>query len=177
MKTPRDRSAGLCEVASPGADGLTLFEVTKAFGGEKALDAVSLRVPRGEVVGLLGPNGAGKSTLIRAAAGLLSPESGKVLVDGIDLLASPAEAKRKVGWLPDAPVLYDELTAAENLVFFGRLWGIGAREARAAAKDALAAARLSHRAADRARELSHGMRQRLSLARAMLHGPSVLLLD
>ncbi len=157
--------------------GLTLFEVTKAFGAALALDAVSLRVARGEAVALIGPNGAGKSTLIRAAAGLLAPDSGRILIDGVDLLASPAEAKRNIGWLPDTPLLYDELTASENLVFFARLWGMGGAQARAAAKDALAAASLSHRAADRAGQLSHGMRQRLSLARATLHGPTVLLLD
>ena len=177
MKTPRDRPAGLCKVASAGAEGLTLFEVSKSFGAAPALDAFSLRVARGEVVALVGPNGAGKSTLIRAAAGLLRPGGGKVLIDGMDIALAPSEAKRKVGWVSDTPVLYDELTATENLVFFARLWGMGAADSAAAANEALASARLAHRAADRVGDLSHGMRQRLSLARAMLHRPSVLLLD
>ena len=164
-------------MASAGAEGLTLFEVTKSFGVAPALEAVSLRVARGDVVGLLGPNGAGKSTLIRSAAGLLALGAGRIYIDGVDLLAFPGEAKRKIGWLPDTPLLYDDLTASENLLFFARLWGMGAEAARTSAKDALAAAGLAHRAADRAGALSHGMRQRLSFARATLHRPTVLLLD
>jgi ABC-type multidrug transport system ATPase subunit len=177
MKTPRDRPAGLWKVAAAGAEGLTVFEASVAFGEAQALRAVSLRVARGEVVALFGPNGAGKSTLIRSAAGLLPLQGGKILIDGVDLAASAEQAKRNIGWLPDTPLFYDELTALENLVFFARLWGMPGAEAHGAAKEALGAARLLHRAADRAGELSHGMRQRLSLARATLHRPAVLLLD
>jgi ABC-2 type transport system ATP-binding protein len=177
MNTPRDRPAGLWEVAAAGAEGLTIFEASIAFGEAPALEAVSLRVARGEVVALFGPNGAGKSTLIRSAAGLLNLQSGKILIDGVDLAAFAGQAKRKVGWLGDTPLFYDELTALENLVFFARLWGMSAAAALGAATEALGAARLQHRAADRAGDLSHGMRQRLSLARVTLHGPTVLLLD
>ena len=164
-------------MAEAGAEGLTLFEVSKSFGSAAALESVSLRVTRGEVVALFGPNGAGKTTLVRAAAGLLRPTAGRVLIDGHDLAKAPAQAKRLIGWTPDSPALYDELTAAENLVFFARLWGLSPEAARDASKRALSAAGLAHRAADPAGDLSHGMRQRLSLARAVLHDPTVLLLD
>jgi ABC-type multidrug transport system ATPase subunit len=177
MKPPRDRQSRRLPLAAPGAEGLTLFELSKSYGGRAALDAVSLRVARGEVVALFGPNGAGKTTLLRAAAGLLAPSGGRVLVDGVDLALQPAAAKRKLGWAGDTPLFYDGLTALENLVFFARLWGVPPAEAEPAARRALEAAGLAHRGADSARELSHGMRQRLAIARATLHAPSVLLLD
>ncbi len=164
-------------MAVPQTDGLTLLDITKSFGPLEALREFSLFVRRGEVVALLGPNGAGKTTLLRVAAGLLAPAGGRVLVDGIDLVQQPRLAKRKVGWAAETPQLYEHLSPTENLEFFGRLWGMGTREARAAAVHALEAAGLSHRAADSVSVLSHGMRQRLSIARALLHGPSVLLLD
>lgn len=157
--------------------GLTLFELSKSFGAASVLTDVSLRVARGEVVALVGPNGAGKTTLLRLAAGLGRPTTGRILVDGVDLARSPAEAKRKVGFAGDRPLLYEDLSAQENLKFFGRLYGLRANEAAAASSRALAAFGLAHRAADTAGTLSHGMRQRLSLARALLHEPSVLLLD
>ena len=164
-------------MAVAGTEGLTLLDLAKSFGGTAALSGVSLRAARGEVIALMGPNGAGKSTLLRAAAGITRPTGGRVLVDGLDLAASPSEAKRKVGWVPDAPVFYGDLSAAENLEFFGRLWGMARADAAAAAARGIAEAGLTHRANDAVGELSHGMRQRLSIARATMHAPSVLLLD
>ncbi len=131
----------------------------------------------GEVVALFGPNGAGKTTLLRIAAGLSRATSGRVLIDGTDLAHSPMQAKRKVGWVADRPMLYDGLTASENLEFFGQLWGLSPDDAVRAAAAALGDSGLAHRAADPVAELSRGMQQRLSLARAFLHAPSVLLLD
>jgi heme exporter protein A len=141
------------------------------------LSDVSLRVHPGEVVALFGPNGAGKTTLLRIAAGLSRATGGRVFIDGTDLALSPLQAKRKVGWVADRPMLYDGLTASENLEFFGELWGLSPSDAAAAAAAALHESGLAHRAADRVGDLSRGMQQRLSLARAFLHAPSVLLLD
>jgi len=157
--------------------GLTFFDVSKSFGRFEALHEFSLQVAQGEVITLFGPNGAGKTTLLRVAAGLSTPSRGRVLVDGLDAATSPREAKRRTGFAGDRPLIYGELTAAENLEFAARLYGLSASEARRAAGDGLKAQGLSHRSADPARTLSHGMAQGLSLARATLHGPSVLLLD
>lgn len=162
---------------SPGTEGLTLLDLAKSFASKPALAGISLRAARGEVIALMGPNGAGKTTMLRAAAGISRPSAGRVLIDGIDVGASPAEAKRKIGWVPDSPVFYNDLNAAENLEFFARLWGMGPRDARAAAERAIGELTLAHRARDPVSELSHGMRQRLSIARATLHAPTVLLMD
>ncbi len=158
-------------------NGLTFFEVSKSFGRFEALHAFSLRVFRGEVVTLFGPNGAGKTTLLRIAAGLSAPSRGRVLVDGIDSSACPRDAKRRMGFAGDRPLVYGELTALENLEFAARLYGLAPAEAKRAAEDGLKAQGLSHRAADPAGTLSHGMAQGLSLARATVHGPTALLLD
>lgn len=165
-------------MAAPAASsGLTLFDVSKSFGPTQVLKDVSLRVAPGEVVALFGANGAGKTTLIRVAAGIARADGGRVLIDGIDLAADPSSAKRRIGWVPEQPQLYDDLTPSENLAFFGRLYGLSTDKATATADKLLDALSLSHRSLDPCGTLSHGMRQRLSLARALLHDPGVLLLD
>lgn len=163
--------------APESPNGLTFFEVSKSFGRFEALHEFSLQVARGEVITLFGPNGAGKTTLLRIAAGLSTASQGRVLVDGIDAASFPREAKRRMGFAGDRPLVYGELTALENLEFAARLYGLAPKEAKRAAQEGLKAEGLSHRAADPAGRLSHGMAQSLSLARATIHGPSVLLLD
>jgi ABC-type multidrug transport system ATPase subunit len=152
---------------------LTLSEVSRAFGRRRALTRVSLTCEAGEIVGLLGPNGAGKSTLIAIVATLLAPTAGEVrygehVVVGADLRA-------RIGLLAHDLHLYPELTAGENLAFFARLYGVADPDRSVTA--ALDRAGLSDRRDDLVSGFSRGMRQRLALERALLHGPRLLLLD
>ena len=146
----------------------------RRFGHVVALRSVDLTVRPGEVVLLAGPNGAGKSTLLRCIAGLTRPTRGTVRIQDRQLRLDPA-ARSAVGFLSHQNLLYDDLTARENLRFAARLHGLDAVERRV--MDALDAAGLTQRADTRVGVLSHGMRQRLSIARATLHAPAVLLLD
>jgi heme exporter protein A len=148
--------------------------VTKAFGRRVALREVSLTLPRRTCLLVLGPNGAGKTTLLRVAAGLARPTTGSLLVEG-----SPREAaarlRPQVGYLAHQTLLYEGLTARQNLAFFARLYGIPAAEARAA--QLLARVGLERHADRGVGSLSRGMQQRLALARALVHGPAFLILD
>jgi heme exporter protein A len=146
----------------------------RRFGHVVALRSVDLAVHAGDVVLLAGPNGAGKSTLLRCLAGLARPTSGSVRVGGADLRQAPA-ARSAVGFLSHQTLLYDDLTARENLRFAATLHNLDSVETRV--MDSLNAAGLTQRADARAGVLSHGTRQRLSIARATLHDPAVLLLD
>ncbi len=156
---------------------LSLDSIRVRYGPFLAVDGVSLEVRRGEIVGLLGPNGSGKSTTLAAAAGILDPVAGTVTVDGIRRDADPAGFARRVGLVPQEPALYDELTAAANLAFFGRLYGLSGRHLAERVAFGLAAAKLSDRHAHRVGTFSGGMKQRLNLAVALLHNPPLLLLD
>jgi len=146
------------------------------FGASIALDGVDLDLAPGERVLLLGPNGAGKSTFLRAAAGLVRPTAGRLSIFGADPWRGDRAATRgRIGLLSHQTFLYDHLTAAENLIFYGRLYGLGT--ARADARRALDEVGLADRADDPVRELSRGMQQRAAIARALLHAPGLLLLD
>jgi ABC-2 type transport system ATP-binding protein len=156
---------------------LTLIEVTKRYGSRPALDGVSLDVAAGEVLALVGPNGAGKSTLISIVAGLRRPDSGRVLVDSIDVVADPSAVRRRVGVAPQDTSLYEVLTVRENLAFFAELVGLG-RRARATRIDELARALRLEPLLDRAAcRLSGGERRRVHTAIAFVHRPPLLLLD
>ena len=146
----------------------------RRFGHVIALRSVDLTIAAGEVVVLAGPNGAGKSTLLRCVAGLIRPTRGGVRILGRQLRTDPA-ARSLVGFLSHQNFLYDDLTARENLRFAGQLHGLDDIETRV--RDALDAAGLTPRAETRTGVLSHGMRQRLAIARATLHEPAILLLD
>lgn len=153
---------------------LTACGLERRFGRVMALRSVDFALAAGEVVLLAGPNGAGKSTLLRTLAGLVRPTRGSVLVSGKALRRNPA-ARSAIGFLSHQTLLYDDLTARENLRFAATLHGLESVEERV--MDALDAAGLTQRADARVVELSHGMRQRLSIVRATLHDPAVLLLD
>jgi ABC-2 type transport system ATP-binding protein len=155
---------------------LTLARIEKSYGAVKALDGLSWSVRAGEVFGLLGPNGAGKTTSIHVAVGLVRPDAGSVDVAGEGSPAS-AQVRRLLGLAPQANALYDELTAEENLLFFGRVHGVPAGELRGRIGRLLDEAGLSDRRGDRVRGFSGGMKRRLNLAVARVHDPKVLLLD
>lgn len=154
---------------------LSIRELNRNFGRRRALSRVSLDCRAGEILGLLGPNGAGKSTLLAIVATLAAPSSGEVLYGGRTAHQIGAAVRSRIGVLSHDLHLYSELTAMENLVFFGRLYGVEHPEAIAAA--ALQRARLDDRGHDIVSKFSRGMRQRLALERALLHTPRLLLLD
>ncbi|MGK2938437.1 MAG: ABC transporter ATP-binding protein [Solirubrobacteraceae bacterium] len=145
----------------------------RRFGERAALEGVTLAVPAGATVAILGPNGAGKSTLLRILAGLLRPTEGVAKVLGSKLPDEGWAVRGRVGFLAHEPMLYRELTARENLAFHAGLFGV----ARERVDELLDAVGLGARADDRVAELSRGMTQRVSVARAVLHDPEVLLLD
>ena len=148
----------------------------KKFGEREAVRSLSLEIPRGEVFGLLGPNGAGKTTTISMVIGTLPPSVGDVHIDGKSLVNDPS-LRRRVGVAPQALALYEDLSARENLEFFGGLYGLRGRELNAAVDAALDMVGLRDRAGDRSKTFSGGMQRRLNLAAALVHGPEVLLLD
>jgi heme exporter protein A len=146
----------------------------RRFGAARALRGVSLSVNPGECHLVVGPNGAGKSTLLRLLAGLARPSAGAVTIAGGPLAGDPSR-RRLIGLLSHQSHLYDDLSAAENLAFAARLYGLSDREA--AVRNRLAAVGLAERASDPVRRLSRGMVQRAAIARALLHSPLLLLLD
>jgi heme exporter protein A len=158
---------------SASAIGITFEKVEKRFGALLALRRVTLEISAGEFVALLGPNGAGKTTLLRIAAQLMTPTSGRVVLATAGV--NGEAPKQRIGMVGHSMLAYDELTAAENLRFFARLYGLDAPAARAA--HALAGCGLASRADHIVRTFSRGMRQRLSIARALLTSPRLLLLD
>jgi ABC-2 type transport system ATP-binding protein len=155
---------------------LTLRHIRKTFGSVVAVDDLSLEVRRGEVFGLLGPNGAGKTTTVNLAVGLLAPDAGTVEIDGQGSPTAP-QVRRKIGVAPQSLALYEEMSAQENLAFFGKLQGLsGARLAERVAW-ALEFAGLTDRRRDRIKTYSGGMKRRINLAVALVHAPPLLLLD
>ena len=154
---------------------LTFTNVTRSFGRRRALNRITFRCEAGEIVGVLGPNGAGKSTLLAIAATLLQPTSGEVRFGDRTAREAGAVLRRRIGLLGHDLYLYPELTAAENLSFFGRVYGLS--DAGDRVDRALQRAGLELRRHDPIADYSRGMRQRLALERALLHDPRLVLLD
>jgi len=149
--------------------------VTKSFGSHMVLRGVSLSVDEGEFLTLVGPNGAGKTTFLRILAALSRPSSGQVWVDGWNLADGAAELRQRIGFISHQPLLYGDLTAEENLRFYGRLYSVPDLPARI--DEVLQQVGLLARRRDAVRAFSRGMQQRLAIARAILHHPAVMLLD
>jgi len=150
-------------------------DLSKSFGPRAALSAVNLRVAAGELVALLGPNGAGKTTLLRILATLSRPTSGTVRIGGVDLAKAGSEARRQIGFLSHRTLLYDDLTAEQNLAFYARMYDLP--DAAGRIGELLDRVGLAERRRDLVRTFSRGMQQRLALARTLLHRPPLLLLD
>lgn len=151
--------------------------LTKYYGDRKALGPVSFSIAKGEVVGLLGLNGAGKTTTLRILACDLLPSAGTVAVDGLDVVDHPDEVRAKVGYLPDHPPLYDEMTVREYLVFAARLRGLSLADANRRLPEVIDAIQLREVEDDVISTLSHGFRQRVGIAQAIVHKPDLLVLD
>jgi len=151
--------------------------LTKRFGKLTAVRELTLEVGAGQVFGFLGPNGAGKTTTIRMLTGLVRPTSGSALVAGYDVTLEPREVKRRVGYLAETPYLYPKLSGREFLSFMAGLYEVPAAFARQRASRLLSLFELADRADELVETYSHGMRQKLALAGAMLHEPPVLFLD
>jgi len=152
-------------------------KLTKRFGPVAAVDGLDLEIKAGEIYGFLGPNGAGKTTTIKILAGLLEPTSGKAFICGYNILREPAKAKTPAAYVPDQPKLYGKLTAREFLSFIADLYRMPADSAREQAGKLLAMFGLEERADELLEGYSHGMRQKVVLAAALLHRPRVLLMD
>jgi ABC-2 type transport system ATP-binding protein len=156
---------------------LAVRQLVKRFGERTAVGGVSLAVRSGEAVGLLGPNGAGKTTTLSMLAGLLAADSGEVLLEGRPLVGDTDPRKRLLGLVPQELALYEPLSAADNLAFFGALQGLSGAELTSAARSSLEFVGLADRADDKVKTFSGGMKRRLNLAVALLHDPTLLLLD
>ena len=171
----RDAAGSARAARPPGAPRLETRDLSRRYGRTRALANVSLTCDAGECLALVGPNGAGKSTLLSLLSTLARPTSGDVLFDGVPAAAAGIAVRRRLGVLGHDVSLYPELSARENLLFFGRLFGVADVDGRADA--ALEAAGLGARAGDPVSTFSRGMRQRLAIERALLHAPDVLLFD
>jgi heme exporter protein A len=161
--------------ASPAPRAIETQGLTKHFGALAALKRVDLRIASRESVALFGPNGAGKTTLIRILTLCLKATSGTIRIAGMDPRSDHLAIRQRIGLISHQSLLYDQLTAAENLEFFARLYGVA--DPRARAIELLDTIGLGHRAADPVGMLSRGMQQRVSIARALVHDPPVVFLD
>ena len=152
-------------------------QLSRSFGGQLALDGLSLEVPEGSFFGFLGPNGAGKSTTINILTGLLSPSGGSARVLGFDVESQALEIKRRIGVVPDGLHLFERLSGEEHLRFVGEAHGLAAAEARQRASQLLDAMQLTADANKLVAGYSHGMRKKLALSCALIHDPRLLFLD
>lgn len=158
-------------------NAIQVEHLTKRFGSLIAVEDLNLQIHAGEIFGFVGPNGAGKTSTIRILAGLLQPTAGEIFISGYSIQASPQEVRRRIGYMPDFFGVYPDLTVWEYLDFFAACYFIPEIRRQALIYELLNLVELQHRSNDQVDQLSRGMKQRLSLARALIHEPDVLLLD
>ncbi len=151
--------------------------LTKRYGGFTAVNDVSFKVEKGEILGFLGPNGAGKTTTMRVLTGYMPASEGKALVAGYDVFSEPIEAKRRTGYLPETPPLYPDMTVRDYLMFVSRIKGVPRSERKTRVAAIMERTRISDMAARHCGKLSKGYKQRVGLAQALIHNPDVLILD
>jgi ABC-2 type transport system ATP-binding protein len=151
--------------------------LTKRYGSFTAVDDVSFRVERGEILGFLGPNGAGKTTTMRILTGYMPPTDGQATVAGYDIMTQPIEAKRRTGYLPETPPLYPDMTVRDYLMFCARIKGVPSPDRKARVGTVMERTRVADMEKRTCAQLSKGYRQRVGLAQALLHNPDVLILD
>ncbi len=158
---------------------IDIRNVTKSYnnGAIKAVDDLSLEVKKGEIFGFIGPNGAGKTTTIKVIVGLLNPNKGSVLINGIDIMKQSIQAKRMIGYVPDNPLLYDRLTGTEYLNFMADIYGVPTDVRRERIENYLSMFELEDAAPDLIKSYSHGMKQKIALTGALIHNPDVWILD
>jgi len=164
-------------MASSRESAVTLRRVTKHYADIMAVESINLDVEYGEIFGLLGPNGSGKSTTLKIILGLIKPDSGSVKVLGVNAEEDPVLVKRRVGYVPESPRLYEFLTGIEYLDFVGDVYGMGAEEKRERINEYLEALELEDREGDMISGYSQGMKQKITLISAFIHKPKLLLLD
>jgi ABC-2 type transport system ATP-binding protein len=152
-------------------------DLWKTYGETDAVQGLSFEIFRGEFFGLLGPNGAGKTTTIGILSGLIEPTRGGVSIEGIDLFSRPREAKAKLGLVPQSFALYPTLSARDNLIFFGRIYGLKGKRLKERMASVLNLVALTDRANQTVATFSHGMKRRLNIAAGLLHEPGILILD
>lgn len=152
-------------------------QLTKKYGGLVAVNDLSLNIPQGQFFAFLGPNGAGKTTTIKLLAGLLKPTSGRALIGGYDIQKDPVEARRILSFIPDMPFLYDKLEPMEFMLFVGQLYGMERADVARASDELFDVFGLQEARRQTIENLSHGTRQRLVIASALLHRPKVIIID
>ncbi len=158
---------------------IRLDNVSKAYGKGKvkAVDGLSMHVKPGEIFGFIGPNGAGKTTTIKMITGLLKSDTGSVIVNGFNMQENPLEVKRSIGFVPDSQEIYDRLTGIEYLNFIGDMFGTVERERKERTEKYLSLFELENVAGDAIKSYSHGMKQKLILTAALMHNPTLWILD
>jgi ABC-2 type transport system ATP-binding protein len=156
---------------------ITLTGLTKRYGSFTAVDGIDLEVPKGELFGFLGPNGAGKTTTFRMIAGIILPTAGRIQIGGVDLVRQPLIAKRRLGYIPDRPFVYDKITGAEFLRFVAALYDAQDASLERRIDELLDLFELTPWKNELTESYSHGMRQKLIIASALVHRPEVIVVD
>jgi ABC-2 type transport system ATP-binding protein len=156
---------------------IILEHVTKKYGAYTAVSDLSLEIPKGEIFGFIGPNGAGKTTTIKMIGGIMEPTYGSIRIGGINIKDEPEKAKRKIGFIPDRPYLYEKLTGKEFLKFIANLYEMDNKSFNGRAEKQLSMFSLLNWADELIESYSHGMKQRLIMAAALLHEPEAIIVD
>lgn len=156
---------------------IKIESLNKSFGRIKALNDLNLNVKRGELLGIIGPNGAGKTTAIRMACCILKPDSGDIIIDGYSIHDDPIKIKSMIGYLPEEPNLYERFKAKDLLKYFAELYGVPKNDIDGKIQELLELVGMTKRSEDRINTFSKGLRQRISVARALVHDPDIIIFD